>query len=159
MIKQAVTRGNIPMINLFLSLGHDVHGMNSVRRTALYYVAKKRMLPIMVLLLEHGADPNILPAGRKAWKEFILDDDVLHLLKQAGYRNRDPDPEIARQIRLAFGSQDRQFPDPGPNRSVSFAKEDSKLLPRSEQSSFPTPQDVLNLLGLILSPSSGECSS
>ncbi|KUL85815.1 hypothetical protein ZTR_07312 [Talaromyces verruculosus] len=124
-IKQAVTTGNIPMINLFLSLGHDVNGMNSGRRTALYYAAKKRMLPIMVLLLEHGADPNILPAGRKAWKEFISDDDVLQLLKQAGYRERDPDREVARQIRLAFESQGQQFP--GPNHSVSFTKEDYTL--------------------------------
>lgn len=148
-IKQAVTTGNIPMINLFLSLGHDVNGMDSGRRTALYYAAKKRMLPIMVLLLEHGADPNILPAGRKAWKEFISDDDVLQLLKQAGYRERDPDREVAHQIRLAFGSQGQEFPDS--DHSVSFAKEDSTLSLRSEQSSFHTPQDMSILLSPALS--------
>lgn len=148
-IKQAVTTGNLPMINLFLRLGHDVNGMNSGRRTALYYAAKQRMLPIMVLLLGHGADPNILPAGRKAWKEFILDDDVLQLLKQAGHRERGPDREVERQIRLAFGSQDQHFPDP--DHSVSFAKEDSTLSPRSEQSSFLAPQDMSNLADRALS--------
>ncbi|EJP65929.1 ankyrin repeat domain-containing protein 52 [Beauveria bassiana ARSEF 2860] len=148
-IKQAVTTGNIPMINLFLSLGHDVNGMNSGRRTALYYAAKKRMLPIMNLLLEHGADPNILPAGRKAWKEFISDDDVIQLLKQAGYRQRDPDRETARQIRLEFGSRDQGFPDP--DRSVTFAMEDSTLSPKSERSSFPTPQDMSNMSSSALS--------
>ena len=148
-IKQAVTTGNIPMINLFLSLGHDVNGMNSGRRTALYYAAKKRTLPIVVLLLEHGADPNILPAGRKAWEEFIPDDDVLQLLKQAGYRRRNADPEVARQIRLAFGSQDQQFPDP--DHSVSFAKEDSTLSPKSDPSSFLAPQDMSSLSSSALS--------
>ncbi|KAK2592063.1 hypothetical protein QQS21_010242 [Conoideocrella luteorostrata] len=144
-IKQALTTGNIPMINLFLRLGHDVNGMNSGRRTALYYATKHRLLPIMVLLLEHGADPNILPTGRKAWKEFISDGAVLQLLEQAGYRNRDPDREVARQIKLAFGSPEREFPLPRPTRSVSFATEDSTLSPRSEQSSFLTPPDMSNL--------------
>ncbi|EXX78766.1 hypothetical protein RirG_012190 [Rhizophagus irregularis DAOM 197198w] len=137
------------MVNLFLHLGHDVNGMNSGRRTALYYAAKHHMLPIMVLLLEHGADPNILPAGRKAWKEFISDDDVLQLLTQAGYRERDPDREVARQIRLAFGSRDQQIPDP--NHSVSFAKEDSTLSPKSGESSFLAPQDMSNLSSRALS--------
>lgn len=137
------------MVNLFLRLGHDVNGMNSGRRTALYYAAKQRMLPIIVLLLEHGADPNILPEGRKAWKEFISDDDVLQLLKQAGYRERDPDREVARQIRLAFGSQDQQFRDP--HHSVSLAKKDSALSPKSERSSFLAPQDMSNLSSWALS--------
>lgn len=148
-IKQAVTTGNIPMINLFLSLGHDVNGMNSGRRTALYYAAKQRLLPIMVLLLEHGADPNILPAGRKTWKEFISDDNVLQLLKQSGYRKRDPDHEVARQIRFAFGAQEQQVPDPG--HSIPFAKADSTLSPKSEKSSLLTPQDMSNLSSSALS--------
>lgn len=138
-IKQAVTTGNVPMIKLFLSLGHDVNGMNSGRRTALYYAAKKRMLPIMTLLLEHGADPNILPAGRKTWEEFISDDQVLQRLRQAGYRKRGADRELERQIRLALGSQDQP---PPAGHSVSFAMEDTTFTPKSEQSSFPALQDM-----------------
>ncbi|OAR00401.1 hypothetical protein LLEC1_01354 [Akanthomyces lecanii] len=95
-IKHAVASGNIPIFNLFLNLGHNVNGMNSGRRTALYYAAKKRMLPIMILLLEHGADPKILPAGRTSWEEFISEETVLQLLKQAGYTRRDLDPRLAR---------------------------------------------------------------
>ncbi|KAM5450331.1 hypothetical protein McanCB56680_005166 [Microsporum canis] len=53
------------MIKLLFKLGHDINGMNSGRKTALYYTAKKRMLSIMELLLDLGADPNILHAGRK----------------------------------------------------------------------------------------------
>ncbi len=52
-------------------MGHTVDDMNSGRRVALYYAAKKHMLSIMDLLLDRGADPNILPAGRKTWEEFI----------------------------------------------------------------------------------------
>ncbi|PMD47895.1 ankyrin, partial [Hyaloscypha variabilis F] len=76
-LRQAVTIGNVPMIKLLVRLGHDINGMNSGRRTALYYAAKKRMLSIMDLLLDLGADPNILPAGRKNWEEFISPGDVL----------------------------------------------------------------------------------
>ncbi|KAL7815134.1 ankyrin [Trichoderma gracile] len=108
-LRQAVIIGNIPMIQLFIREGHDINGMNSGRRTALYYAAKKRMLPIMDLLLESGADPNILPTGRKTWEEFISDDAVLLRLNRAGYRRRDPDPEMERQIRLVLRTQYQFF--------------------------------------------------
>ncbi|RYP70926.1 hypothetical protein DL769_004817 [Monosporascus sp. CRB-8-3] len=108
---------NVPMIKLLFRLGHTVNDTNSGRRTALYYAAKKRMLSIMDLLLDRGADPNILPAGRKTWEEFISDDDVLLRLDRAGYAKRDTDPEVKRQIRLALRAQGQPSV---PDRSASF---------------------------------------
>lgn len=120
-LRQAVITSNVPMIKLLLRLGHNVNDMNSGRRTALYYVAKKRMLSIMDLLLDTGADPNILPAGRKTWEEFISDDDVLLRLDRAGYRKRHNDDEVERQIRLAF----RAHGQPSvPDRSASFVPDE-----------------------------------
>ena len=43
----------------------------------LYYTAKKRILSIIDLLLNLGADPNILPAGWKNQEEFISPNNVL----------------------------------------------------------------------------------
>jgi len=111
-LRQAVIIGNVPMTKLLLRLGHDINGTNSGRRTALYYAAKKRMLSIMDLLLDLGADPNILPTGRKNWEEFITFGDVLLRLKRAGYSKRDTDPEVERQIRQAFRVQSQpSMPD------------------------------------------------
>lgn len=101
-LRQAALMGNVPMIKLLCRLGHDVNGMNSGRRTALYCAAKKHMLPIMDVLLDLGADPNILPAGWKSWGECISSGDVLLRLNRAGYRKRDADLEVERQIRRAF---------------------------------------------------------
>ncbi|RYP25236.1 hypothetical protein DL765_000117 [Monosporascus sp. GIB2] len=122
-LRQAVITGNVPMIKLLFRLGHTVNGTNSGRRTALYYAAKKRMFSIMDLLLDSGADPNILPAGRKTWEEFISDDDVLLRLGRAGYTKRDTDPEIKRQIRLALRAQGQPSV---PDRSASFVPDDFK---------------------------------
>ncbi|KAJ5776455.1 uncharacterized protein N7511_001466 [Penicillium nucicola] len=111
-LRQAVTIGNVPMIKLLFKLGHDINGMNSGRRTALYYAAKKGMLAVMDLLLDLGADPNILPAGRKNWEEFISPGDVLLRLNRAGYWKRDTDPEVERQIRQALKVQSQPFDHP-----------------------------------------------
>ncbi|KAJ4319579.1 hypothetical protein N0V84_006309 [Fusarium piperis] len=106
-LRQAVSIGNVPMIKLLFRSGHDINGLNSGRRTALYYAAKKRMLPIMDLLFDLGADPNILPAGRKSWEEFIPPGDVLLRLTRAGYEKRDTSTEVERQIRQALEVQSR----------------------------------------------------
>ncbi|KAL6874748.1 ankyrin [Trichoderma novae-zelandiae] len=121
-LRLAVITGSAPLIKLFIRQGHGVNDTNSGRRTALYYAAKRRMLSTMDLLLKSGADPNILPTGRKTWEEFISDDAVMLRLKQAGYRRRDTDPEVERQIRLALRPRG-QFSVP--DRSVSFAPDDS----------------------------------
>ncbi|KAH6608121.1 hypothetical protein Trco_004434 [Trichoderma cornu-damae] len=134
-LRQAVITGNVPMIKLLIRLGHAVNDVNSGRRTALYYAAKKRMLPIMDLLLDSGADPNILPAGRKTWEEFISDDAVLLRLNRAGYGRRDTDPEVERQIRLALRVQGQSFV---PDRSASFAP-DEPISPTSWRSTPPVP--------------------
>lgn len=116
-LRQAVIVGNIPMIKLFIRLGHAINNTHSGRKTALYHAVTRRMLFIMDLLLDGGADPNILPTGRTAWEDFISNDAVLLRLKRAGYQRQDTGPEVERQIRRALRSQG-QFSMP--NRSVSF---------------------------------------
>jgi hypothetical protein len=118
------------MIKLLFKLGHDINGMNSGRRTALYYAAKKRMLPIMDLLLDLGADPNILPAGRKNWEEFISPGDVLLRLNRAGYWKRNNDPEVERQIRQALRVQSQSSV---PDQPAWFVSGESTL-PMPDQS-------------------------
>lgn len=134
-LRQAVIIGNIPMIKLLLRLGHNVNDTNSGRRTALYYSAKKSMLSIMDLLLDNGADANILPAGRKSWEEFISDRNVLLRLDRAGYKKRGDDPEVAQQIRIALRAQGVPSVQ---NRSVSFAPVET-FLPISPQSTSSIP--------------------
>lgn len=129
-LRQAVALGNVPMIKLLFNLGHDINGMNSGRRTALYYAAKKGMLSIMDLLLDLGADPNILPAGRKNWEEFISPGDVLLRLNRAGYCKRDTDPEVERQILQALRMQSRP---PVPDQPARFVSHESTL-PMPDQS-------------------------
>lgn len=129
-LRQAVTIGHVPMIKLLLRLGHDINGMNSGRRTALYYAAKKGMLSIMDLLLDLGADPNILPAGRRNWEEFISSGDILLRLNRAGYRKRDTDPDVERQIRQALKLQSQP---PVPDQPAWFVSDESTL-PMAEKS-------------------------
>lgn len=134
-LRQAAKIGNTPMIKLLIKQGHDINGMNSGNRTALYYAAKKGMLPIMDLLLELGADPNILPAGRKNWEEFISSGDVLLRLNRAGYRKRENDPEMERQIRQVLRGQTQPSVSGQSARFVS----DESTLPITDRlsSSFP----------------------
>ncbi|PHH77789.1 hypothetical protein CDD82_3356 [Ophiocordyceps australis] len=101
-LREAVVHGNVPMIKLALKLGYSVNETNSGTRTALYYATRKNTLFIMNLLLDRGADPNILPAGRKTWEEFISNGQILLRLEQAGYRKRYNNPEVEHQIRLAL---------------------------------------------------------
>ena len=129
-LRQAVIIGNVPMIKLLIKLGHNINGTNSGRRTALYYAAKKRMLSIMDLLLDLDADPNILPAGRKNWEEFISPGDVLLRLNRAGYQKRDSDPEVDRQILQALRVQSQPSVPDQPAWSVS----DGSTLPTPDQS-------------------------
>lgn len=129
-LRRAVTIGNVPMIKLLFKLGHDINGMNSGKRTALYYAAKKGILAIMDLLLDLGADPNILPAGRKNWEEFIPPGDVLLRLNRAGYSRRDTDPEVERQIRQALRVQSEPSV---PDQSAWFVS-DEPTLPLLDQS-------------------------
>ncbi|RSM05288.1 hypothetical protein CEP52_006340 [Fusarium oligoseptatum] len=114
-LRDAVAIDNVSLIRFLLKSGHSINGMNSGRRTALYYAAKKSVHPIMDLLLDWGADPNILPTGRKSWEEFILHDDVLQRLKLAGYRRRDTDPEVERQIRRALRERSQPSEQPIPH--------------------------------------------
>ncbi|KAG9253122.1 ankyrin [Emericellopsis atlantica] len=93
-LRQAVVIGNVPMIKLLVKLGHNINGMNSGRRTALYHAAEKGMLPIVDLLLD---------LGRKSWEEFI---------SRGGYYRRDTDPELERQIRQVLKVHNqRSVPD------------------------------------------------
>ncbi|EFQ99451.1 ankyrin repeat domain-containing protein 52 [Nannizzia gypsea CBS 118893] len=121
-LRQAVTIGNVPLIGLLIRLGHGINGTDSGRRTALYYAAKKGRPSIMDLLLDLGADPNILPVGRKSWEEFIMSVDILQRLKRAGYRKQDTDPDDDNQIRQAFLLQSQP---PMPNQPGEFVSDES----------------------------------
>lgn len=101
-LRDAVACGNATLINHMLDTGYHINGMNSGRRTALYHAAKHSMYSIMDLLLDRGADPTILPTGRKSWEEFISDNAVLQRLKRAGYQSRPIDIEMDRQVRQAL---------------------------------------------------------
>lgn len=137
-LRQAVGigTGNVPMIKLLLRLGRGINGTNSGRRTALYHAAKRNMLPVMDLLLSMGADPNILPLGRRTWEEFISDPFVLLRLSRAGYRRQDTDPEVEGQIRLALRESQRRLSEP--DRSVAFALDESPSpMPNQSGPRFP----------------------
>ncbi|RSL47884.1 hypothetical protein CEP53_009746 [Fusarium sp. AF-6] len=114
-LRDAVAIDNVSLIRFLLKSGHSINGMNSGKRTALYYAAKKSMHSIMDLLLGWGADPNILPTGRKSWEEFISHDDVLQRLKLAGYRRRDTDPEVESEIRRALRERNQPSEQPIPH--------------------------------------------
>ncbi|EME89174.1 uncharacterized protein MYCFIDRAFT_149777 [Pseudocercospora fijiensis CIRAD86] len=120
-LRQAVAIGSVHMIKLLVNLGHNINGVDSGRRTALYYAAKKRMLSIVDLLLDLGADPNILPIGRRIWEDFVSG-DVLQRLKQAGYTRREPDPEVDHQIRQILRVQRQRSESDQPD---GFAPEES----------------------------------
>ncbi|KAE8155311.1 hypothetical protein BDV25DRAFT_167726 [Aspergillus avenaceus] len=104
-LRQAAFTGNVPMIKLLLRLGHNINGMNSGRRTALYHAAEKGMFSIVDLLLQMGADPNVLPTGRKTWQDFVSDGDILLRLNQVSHEKRNTDARVKRQIRIALRAQ------------------------------------------------------
>lgn len=148
-LRQAVISGNVPMIKLLINQRRSVNDMDSGRRTALYYAVKKRMHSIVDLLLDSGADPNILPVGRKSWEEFISNDEVLRRLKQAGYKRRGADLAVERKIRLAIRAPG-QFSVP--HRTVSFAPDES-ISPMSWQSTPPVQDQSLSSVLASSAPS------
>lgn len=151
-LRQAVVIGNVPMIKLLFKMGHDINGINSGGRTAFYYAAKKRMLSIMDLLLDLGADPNILPAGRKNWEEFTSPGDVLLRLTRAGYEKRDTDPEVERQIRQALRAQSQPSVPDQPAWFVS----DKSTLPMLDQSVSHGPDRPSSSVPASLTPPSPD---
>ncbi|KAK0710343.1 hypothetical protein B0T26DRAFT_679630 [Lasiosphaeria miniovina] len=166
-LRDAVAIGNAPLIRFLLKSGHYINGMNSGKRTALYYAAKKSMHSIMDLLLDWGADPNILPTGRKSWEEFISHDDVLQRLKLAGYRRRDTDPEVERQIRRALRGRSQPPEQPIPHspeadKSPLFEPNNFKIRgpdgPSSPVPVSPTPPSLDNVASnkIPLSPMSTD---
>ncbi|KAJ4302950.1 hypothetical protein N0V90_001841 [Kalmusia sp. IMI 367209] len=129
----AVVNGNIPMIEFFLEEDYSINSTDSGRRTALYYAAKKGPISTMNMLLDRGADPNILPDGRRTWEEFILDDVVLSRLRQAGYRKRDTDPETEHQIRLVLKERSEHTVLDRPVSTRSLAPTQKKVKPAGKQ--------------------------
>ncbi|KAK5634650.1 hypothetical protein RRF57_010363 [Xylaria bambusicola] len=101
-LRQAVCDNNFGMTEYLLSAGYGINDTNSGNRAALYCAVDRRSFPMIDLLLKHGADPNILPRGHKAWEEFITDEVILGRLRAFGYGKPIPDAEIDRQIRLAL---------------------------------------------------------
>ena len=135
-LRLAVSYNNIDMTELLLEQGYSVNDTDSGRRTALYYAAKESYIPILEMLLSWSADPNILPVGRRAWEDFISDDNVLERLRQAGYKKPIPDPEIDRQIRLVLRHQEEVFPRyrPASQRPLSEVSEESGETEKPEES-------------------------
>jgi hypothetical protein len=89
------------------------------------------------LLLDLGADPNILPVGRKNWEEFITHGDVLSRLNRAGYWRRDTSLEVERQIRQALRVQNQSSVPEQPAWFVS----DESTLPMPDQSVYHGPDE------------------
>lgn len=108
-LRLAVYNNNIVMTDLLLNQGCFVDDTNSGRRTALYYAAIKGHISLLGMLLEKGADPNIIPTGRRAWEEFISDYRILRQLQHAGYTQRSLDPALDHEIRLAFTQQEESY--------------------------------------------------
>lgn len=142
-LRNAVAIENAHLIKFLLKRGHYINGMNSGKRSALYYAAKHSMHSIVHLLLGLGADPNILPTGRKSWEEFISHDDILQRLELAGYRRQDTDPEVERQIRRAL--RERSQPpeqavphSPEADKSPLFEPNNSEIR-RPDAPSSPVP--------------------
>ncbi|KAI1742073.1 hypothetical protein F4680DRAFT_412793 [Xylaria scruposa] len=139
-LRQAVVTGSVPMVRLLINSGHNINGMDSGRRTALYYAAKKHMHGIMDLLLEMGANYSILPTGRRTWEEFISDRETILRLNRAGYRRQQTHPEVDRQIKDALTPQ--QFRPSAQGRSVAFALDEPMTsTPMSDQSAFTPISD------------------
>lgn len=142
-LRDAVAIGNAPLIRILFNSGHHINGMNSGHRTALYHAAKMSLHTVTDLLLDYGADPRILPTGRKSWEEFISDDDLLQRLKIAGYRRLDADPEVERQIRRTLRERSQPPGQPIPHspevdESPLFEPDNSKIH-RSNGPSSPIP--------------------
>lgn len=93
-LREAARSGNVVLARLLLSSGSACHeagleqvdGMDSGRRTALFYAVASSNLKMLDLLIEKGANPNILPLGYRAWEQFVSDEMVLQKLRHAGYR-------------------------------------------------------------------------
>ncbi|KAI2632319.1 ankyrin repeat-containing domain protein [Hypoxylon sp. NC1633] len=103
-LRQAVQKGNVGLTEFLLEEGetYPIDETDSGNRTALYYAAKKDNIQILNMLLERGADPNILPVGRRTWEEFISSHIILQRLREAGYTKPIPDPEKDHQIKRIF---------------------------------------------------------
>jgi ankyrin repeat protein len=134
-LRQAVHNSNIVMTELLLEQGRYVNDTDSGRRTALYCAARKGHIPILNMLLEKGADPNILPAGRRRWEDFISDDTILQRLRQAGYTKPIPNPEIDHQIRLALRERGETYTlgRPASQRSLATAYKEGELVGKAEE--------------------------
>lgn len=143
------------MIEFLYGINHHINGMNSGRRTALYYAANMCMPYIMNLLLDNGADPEILPRGRKTWEDFITNEDILLRLHQAGYRKRNTDPEVKLRIRHALGAQVKHDVQ---SRSVSFVLDES-VSPLPDRSISPLPDPSISSILVPTVPSLLEQSS
>ena len=109
-LRQAAYDDNFALTELLLEQGYHVDGTNSGQRTALYYAAKKGHIRILNILLENGANPNILPKGRRAWEEFISDKYILQRLHEYGYAPGISDPEVENRIRCLFREQQGDSP-------------------------------------------------
>ncbi|KAI3317259.1 hypothetical protein HD806DRAFT_527243 [Xylariaceae sp. AK1471] len=154
-LRDAVAISNAPLIRFLLEPGYYINSINSRKRTTLYYATKKSMHSIMDLLLSWGADPNILPTGRKSWEEFISHDDILQRLKLTGYWRRDTDPDVERQIRRALRERSQPPEQPIPH-SPEADKPDGPSSPVPVSPTPPSLDHVASNKQLPLSPMSTD---
>ena len=117
-LRHAAATGNIPLTRLLIKKGHEVNGMDSGSRTALYYAVKNQALAVLSLLLSEGADPNILPAGRESWEEITSNQGILLQLGRAGYRKRPRDAAVESRLKHLL---DAQGQNSGPPLAVSVS--------------------------------------
>jgi ankyrin repeat protein len=107
----ASARGSREIVELLLAEGIDVDVMGRDGDTALWHAVEDGLPEIVQVLLEHGADPNLRPAG-KGWAPPIVmarDPGIVRLLLEHGADPNLEGPEGVRAVHLAAHARQGQI--------------------------------------------------